>query len=109
MTSRRATHRRRAEAPVPVVPGVIPDRSAASVDMAMRQAHEDLPTIAHTRVTLQLHTPAEGLALLGQHFGAAAVALVQRKLADVGGEEPTIVIAARMPTRTYHHHERPTT
>lgn len=109
MTNRRATQRRRAQASVPVVPGVIPDRSEASIDLAMRQAHEVLPEVRHTRVTLQLHTPAEGLALIGQHFGELAVSLMQHQLDKIGGEEPTIVIATRLPTRTFHHHERPTT
>lgn len=109
MTSRRATHRRRAEAPVPVVPGVIPDRSEASVEMAMRQAHEVLPAVRHTRVTIQLHTPAEGLAIIGQHFGEIAASLIQHQLDKIGGEEPTIVIATRLPHRTFHHHERPKT
>lgn len=111
MTNRRATHRRRAREAefVPVVPGVIPDRSEASIDLAMRQAHEVLPEVRYTRVTIQLHTPAEGLALIGQHFGEIAVSLMQHQLEQIGGEEPTIVIATRLPHRTFHHHERPTT
>ena len=94
---------------MPEVPGVIPDRSEASTELAMRQAHEVLPEIRHTRVTIVLHTPAEGLAIIGEHFGPEAARLMQHHLEQIGGEEPTIVLAARMPARTFHHHERPTT
>lgn len=36
-------------------------------------------------------------------------ATMQTQLDNIGGAEPTIVIAARLPARTYHHHhpERP--
>lgn len=53
MTNRRATHRRRADRPVPVVPG--------------------------------------------------------EQLDKIGGTEPTIVIAARLPQRTHHHNTKGTT
>jgi len=94
---------------VPVIPGVIPDRTEASIEMAMRQAHEELAPVRHTRVTLQLYTPAEGLALIERVFGTHAVAIMQTQLDNIGGEEPTIIIATRLPSRTYHrpHSERP--
>lgn len=102
MTSRRATRRRREEARVPVIPGVIPDRSEASIEMAMRQAHEELPEVRNTRVHLQLFEPAVGLGLIADHFGSVAVSIMQQQLAKIGGSEPTIVLAARL----HHHHEQ---
>lgn len=109
MTNRRATHRRRADRPVPVVPGVIPDRSEASIELAMRQAHEVLPAVRHSRVTLQLYTPAEGLAIIAQHFAETGVEVMREQLDKIGGTEPTIVIAARLPQRTHHHNTKGTT
>lgn len=104
MTSRRATKKRRekqrADDPVPVIPGVIPDLSEASKAQAMREAHEQLPPVKRSTVSVLFLDPAEGINLIAEHFGPAAAETMRGKLADVGGSDPHIVIATRLPRHT---------
>jgi hypothetical protein len=90
-----------------VIPGVIPDRTQASIDAAMAQAHEELPPLANSQVQLALFDPAAGLKLLGETVyqnTPGALDMICTKLAEIGGAEPTIVVATRMPHNRHHPH-----
>jgi len=83
---------------LPAVPGVMPDRTQESIDWAMAEAHEVLAFVPHTQVAIAMFSPDEGLAIVDKYFGGAdAVAQLSAHLDSIGGSEPTIVIASRLP------------
>lgn len=89
---------------VPVVPGVIYDREQATIDEAMRQAHEVLQYIPGTQVCLRLYDTGLGLEIVKEAFGDKAVVVISNMLfmARVkGGANPTVTFATREP----HEHD----
>ena len=83
-----------------MIPGVIPDLTEASKARAMREAHEQLPHVKRSTVSLLFLAPADGVDLIAEHFGPAAADTMRGKLAQVGGPDPHIVIATRLPRHT---------
>lgn len=86
-----------------MVSGVIPDMSQESLDRAMAQAHEELPPLVNSAVTLSFFTIEEGLRTAGEIYGPTGVELLRAQVALVGGAEPTIVFAYRAPHHCGEH------
>jgi hypothetical protein len=80
--------------------GVIPDATPESLDKALEEAHEHLPCSPTHRVELGARPLEEALAdpltlhLIG---GDEGVALVRATAAEVGGDDPHLVLAALVP------------
>ncbi len=79
-----------------VVPGVLPDGTAESLEVAMAEAHDALPAIPGTRVHVALWPRREGLAQVAEHFGPEAVQLITERLDELG-PEAVITFCSRIP------------
>lgn len=92
------TTHRPADAPVPILPGVLPDLTDESQQRAMDQAHEDLPHIPGTQVRIFIVPLDDGpdrLRELG--YTPAQIDRWLEHVATVAGDDPHMVLSTRMP------------
>lgn len=103
MSNLRAHNRRQKrdrDRKVPVLPGIMPDRSDESKRAAMEQAHEELAPMNHSQVRIVIYSIDDGLkqcaALMGDNARDGLAAEVE---ARAYGPDAAIVFAMRMPLR----------
>lgn len=111
----RAEHRRAARAAarhdyqVPIVPGLMPEDTPEWRQVAMDQAHEELPQIPGTKVVLYFFEYLAGLSKLRELYtttdgnGDAAVALIDGHRIKLGYDPSTAIVtfATRQQHRTH--------
>lgn len=80
-----------------MVPGVMPDRTPASIARARVEADEHLPPIPGTLVDISMFTPDLGRPMIRDTFGGEPALAAMNALLDTvaDGDEPTIIIAYR--------------
>lgn len=82
---------------LPFVPGVLPDDSAESLDLAMHEAHELLPWVPGTAVTIYHWHPIEGYERLRElGFTEESIAAVMALVAE-RGPRARVTLACRKP------------
>jgi len=85
---------------VPVLPGIIPELTDEWKQLAMDQAHEDLPDIPGTQVVIHFFTLDEGYRRLAEAgWSDDQLAQLRVHAAEIGGPDPHMAIA----TREDHH------
>lgn len=82
----------------PILPGVIPELTDEMKERAMAQAHEDLPPMAGTRVSVLFYGYEEGVAALRElDYDDEKLNLLRDHSAEaLAGPDPHIVIAMRI-------------
>jgi hypothetical protein len=96
----RREDRARARERWPVVPGVLPDVTDEWTRHALAEAHDVLPHVPGTQVSIIWFEPGEGLDKVELLFGPAAHAVVADKLdAEIrrGAPHPVVTFATRRP------------
>jgi hypothetical protein len=102
-TERRRRARRRHEdrhgtppGSFPVIPGVIPNGDADTLDEAMREAHQVLPPIVGTKVVIASYGREDGLEMIAETWGPEVVARITAWLDDLG-PDALVTFATRLP------------
>ncbi len=94
---RRDARQAAKDRPIPMVPGVIPDRAEATQRNALAAAHDHLPNIPGTQVCLALFDIEAGLDAAAKLYRPEQLDLLRQRVAEVGGTDPAIVFAYRKP------------
>lgn len=101
----RRRHRGHQHANLPVLPGAIPANTAEWHDIAMQQAHEDLPYVPGTQVRVLVYKPEDGYqALLDRGWRPDQIDQLRRHVEHMAAihdeSDPHVTIAMRVPRGT---------
>lgn len=92
------------EGRVPAVAGVVRNTSAAELDMAMEQAHDALPYVPGTQVTLTLYDVEPGIKFVAEFFGDETAVAVMTRLIECG-PDARVIVCSRLPHECGPGHE----